>query len=883
MTTSRQLAKPNSAARPAGATLQRACACGKHTAAGGECAECAQKREQGLLQRAAIAAAPAPDVAPPIVHDVLRTPGQPLDEQTRAFVEPRFGQDFGDVRVHTDAQAAESARSVGALAYTVGNHVAFGAGQYQPSSSTGQRLLAHELAHVVLASPVARSEPAASTLLITAETSPGEHAARALAQGQAPTAMPGEAPAIRREAMTQEQINKRLEELNVVMNDLRFSAAERKAAAEEFGQLSALLKNTSAANSPSNVTAVAPTKAAPTGAALNISPSASVEEIIEVMRVIDAIKPSELAGGLFTTRFKGQTITLTTQQAEQVRAGARKALKDALDKSISRRNQALGRYQGQEKVNDDFPVTSRAVKAFAWIRSLGSYSNPRESVYGQSAIVNDRAARAKAAIEKGSFAEAIRLVSEADAASERTSIIVHAYIDQLIEGGENLATGLTYTRDAAFITVGVLAVVITGGAALGLEAGVVGTGVGGLSLGTTTTVVSVGAPIVANLGVAGLKVAEGDKVDWGQLVVETVVQIVLAKFGGKLSAGIAGKLAGNPATQTLARQAIATLVSGAATHVVSQAFSTTVSDVYQQLHGKNVTWDDYLKHLADALSEPTGWFMVALGSGVHTAAQAKVANAVKSQAAATPPQPAATADKPATTDVGLADRGYRPQPGERATTREQWKAQSGQERWKRSVEKAFEGALENQAATPNVTGGKTNQRIGDRRVPPEPKTRMDIEDVPLRPGETSRQAVARVRTVIGKKVSDLPELSRHWDAARAEVLRSNTLTDANKTILYDKTRDAFWRNVRRDPAATKILTDAGFVLPSRNTTAPVLGGVDPSIPEQETRISLDHIAEKAQGDNWRKALDADNLRLEFAQPNTEREVKQARHPNLRED
>ena len=52
MTTSRQLAKPNSAARPAGATLQRACACGKHTAAGGECAECMQKREQGLLQRA---------------------------------------------------------------------------------------------------------------------------------------------------------------------------------------------------------------------------------------------------------------------------------------------------------------------------------------------------------------------------------------------------------------------------------------------------------------------------------------------------------------------------------------------------------------------------------------------------------------------------------------------------------------------------------------------------------------------------------------------------------------------------------------------------------------------------------------------------------------
>src|ERR1041385_5790965 len=67
--------------------------------------------------------------APPIVHEVLRSPGQPLDASTRAFMEPRFGRDFGDVRVHTDGKAAESARAVNARAYTVGNNVVFGAGQ----------------------------------------------------------------------------------------------------------------------------------------------------------------------------------------------------------------------------------------------------------------------------------------------------------------------------------------------------------------------------------------------------------------------------------------------------------------------------------------------------------------------------------------------------------------------------------------------------------------------------------------------------------------------------------------------------------------------------------------------------------------------------------
>jgi pyrrolidone-carboxylate peptidase len=75
-------------------------------------------------------------------------PGRPLDSSARAYFEPRFGYDFSHVKVHSDTRAAESARSVDALAYTVGSNVVFGAGQYAPASSDGRRLLAHELAHV---------------------------------------------------------------------------------------------------------------------------------------------------------------------------------------------------------------------------------------------------------------------------------------------------------------------------------------------------------------------------------------------------------------------------------------------------------------------------------------------------------------------------------------------------------------------------------------------------------------------------------------------------------------------------------------------------------------------------------------------------------------
>jgi uncharacterized protein DUF4157 len=81
--------------------------------------------------------------------NAIRSGGQPLAESERAFFEPRFGADFSQLRVHTDAKAAEAARAVNARAFTVGNDVVFAAGQYAPGASKGRRLMAHELTHVV--------------------------------------------------------------------------------------------------------------------------------------------------------------------------------------------------------------------------------------------------------------------------------------------------------------------------------------------------------------------------------------------------------------------------------------------------------------------------------------------------------------------------------------------------------------------------------------------------------------------------------------------------------------------------------------------------------------------------------------------------------------
>jgi uncharacterized protein DUF4157 len=128
---------------PVTGILRRKCACGGPA---GECSECQEKREE-MLRRSA--AGPAPGMAPPIVHRVLGSAGRTLDRATRNFLEPRFGRDFSQVRIHTDGEAGRSAQAVSAQAYTVRNHIVFGANRYSPHTPEGRKLLMHEVAHVV--------------------------------------------------------------------------------------------------------------------------------------------------------------------------------------------------------------------------------------------------------------------------------------------------------------------------------------------------------------------------------------------------------------------------------------------------------------------------------------------------------------------------------------------------------------------------------------------------------------------------------------------------------------------------------------------------------------------------------------------------------------
>ena len=182
--------------------LQRKCACGGTPGPTGECEECRKRR----LQRSATDYT-VPATVPPIVDDVLHSSGEALDASTRAFMESRFHYNFGDVRIHTNAQAANSARVVNALAYTVGRHVVFSSGQYSVGTDAGRRLLAHELTHTIQQrEPVVtchssqlaeyEADTTAARILAGARIGPISGVSATLARQKSPVGTPGKLHAI---------------------------------------------------------------------------------------------------------------------------------------------------------------------------------------------------------------------------------------------------------------------------------------------------------------------------------------------------------------------------------------------------------------------------------------------------------------------------------------------------------------------------------------------------------------------------------------------------------------------------------------------------------------------------------------------------------------
>jgi len=148
--------------------LQRKCSC----SGGASCAKCEDEELKGIHRKASRFSTASPAGIDSPAKDLGS--GHQMDPLTRQFMESRFGHDFSEVRIHEDARAAQSTRSVDARAYTFEKNVVFNNGEYSPHTETGKQLLAHELTHVVQqnsASPISQfSSALAPAVLARSET-----------------------------------------------------------------------------------------------------------------------------------------------------------------------------------------------------------------------------------------------------------------------------------------------------------------------------------------------------------------------------------------------------------------------------------------------------------------------------------------------------------------------------------------------------------------------------------------------------------------------------------------------------------------------------------------------------------------------------------------
>jgi hypothetical protein len=343
------------------------------------------------------------------------------------------------------------------------------------------------------------------------------------------------------------------------------------------------------------------------------------------MGAVEGIRP--VGDGYFETPVKGQVVRMNASQRDNLIGQATRAMQHSLRRVRDKAEDASDAFEFQRQVNEGSRVSrvvSFAVTSFAGVRGLPTQG--LSAAWNAAQFVR----AAEVALGTGRFVSAARSLSDAEVQAAKAARLYHEYHEGIISTAETAVAVLEHTRDASFVTLGVLAIIATGGAAAAPM-----TSAFGLEVGTATaaTAISVGAPIVATTGAALTRVALGEKVDWRSVGVEVAASLVLAKFGGKLSQRFFLRLAGNPAVASMGKIAFGRAVSALLTHEYATAFSTVVEQTYRELRYKNVTWEQFTDKLIERLTDPKGYIVAGLFGAVQAGAEAKFAG--------TRPQPAA--------------------------------------------------------------------------------------------------------------------------------------------------------------------------------------------------------------------------------------------------
>jgi hypothetical protein len=739
----------------------------------------------------------AASVPPPVESALQQGRGRPLDAETRALMEARFEHDFGAVRVHSDGRAAASAREVNARAYTVGRDVVFAAGEFVPQTSGGRQLLAHELAHVV---QQGRGSGAAPTALRGGPLEQAaDQAAAEFAHGSGRVEVVGAAaPGLARQPQS---LTKTLDpralsaaeleqEVRLIQQELSRRAAvsdpETERLMEALNSLEGeVRRRDAAARAPKNP--LLP----------SVKGATDRERLVNAVALVQGIR--QIGSGLYTIVLDGETKNLTQKDVDEAFRKIRAGLGDAIRRARNKADSAEGGYDAQSEVDKQHWVVSRVVKF------IGNVKDPGPYLRTEVARAHNLLGTAQEALKTDDFTRAATLMADGETSATRASLLFQAYWQDIISTGEMTVTVLEYTRDASFLTLAVLATIATAGLApaAGLE-------IGGAA--STASAIATAAPVVTEVGESLVKVAYGDKVDWGKVALDAALAIFLHRFGGKIAEGVLGRFvsANASAVAGVGQRTVAGIITGLISGAAFKTFAASVGAAYDKLRGKKVTWDQFGDELIRQLSDPKGLFFDAILGAISAGAGRKpTAKQPATGEPAKPPQPAAQ-PAPGPAEVVTPPPKPAASPAQPEPVAVPAAAQPPAAKPEATTASTFEALGKELAGGPEAGGPVVGQKLG--AAEPGAAAKPPAEKPTAPPVDPAREAelVAQMRRerVEGrlKALEDTPALKQVVESSEATLADGQTklrdLAGDNPQQLRD-----YWDDWNAGRASGKVKSD----------------------------------------------------------------------------
>ena len=581
--------------------------------------------------------------------------GSPLDSALQAEMESRFDYDFSQVKIHTSEQAEDSALALEARAYTLQNDIVFGKGQFVPETKEGKQRIAHELTHVIQ-----QNQTIGTAISTHTAEQKAEQTAAQVADGHTATVNSTVSVGVQCDNLSEEEKRKAIQAntqcgSNRCHPDRRADSFKGSSLFAERPNLEALRQFAMASQKPPESPSPVEKKpekgahSSPPGLqpkpvskkdsltqgledlqnaqrnlgkpksdqprAFDRSPIMSPQEMAQLALARQAANQrAELEAKQKVTLADGNVISLASPPPEKKLTipppkpgeftrditfegavlakanveGERARIIHNLDVELKRIEGITGICRGSaQQFLEQWPIMRR-------LADLTAGANPPSmSIWFD---VDTLIKQSQDAIKQGDLEKAIQLQEQANKALRNAQATWYRYKESNIGGAESIKTGAEYTRDGAKYTLMALATVASGGTALA---------------------VATGASVAIDVTEAATKAALGEKVDWGQVAVDVAIQIVLSKFGGKLSSGLMGALQKNPATQKVETQVLRGIVHSLINGVESRTISTYIRALYQNAFTQNkpITWSEFIDQLVTQITDPKSIVMdIVLGA-----------------------------------------------------------------------------------------------------------------------------------------------------------------------------------------------------------------------------------------------------------------------------